>query len=326
MTDTTFSVPARLAGVQRIALAVGVGGLALLAVGYGTDHHQFYRSYLLGFVFWVSVALGSLALLMVSHLSGGGWGVVARRVFEASSRTLPFLALAFLPIAFGMSDLYQWAQPDQAATDRIIRHKAPYLNTGFFLARTVLYFVIWSAIAWTLSAWSRRQDSGHDTALRMQRLSGAGLLIYAITVFFMSVDWVMSLDAHYFSTIYGMLFMVGQGLAAGDHGIHIHAAGKCEGPAFTTAGGHFNPTGAHHGVNSTQDPHPHAGDLPNLRIGADGKGRLTFLARAVTLADGASSLLQPEGTALVIHAKADDLMSDPAGNSGDRVACGVIRK
>jgi hypothetical protein len=213
MTDTTYSVPARAAGVQRLALIVGVVGLGLLGLGYTADHHQFFRSYLMGFVFWVSVALGSLALLMVSHLSGGGWGIVARRVFEASSRTLPFLALAFLPVAFGLQDLYLWAQPDQAATDRIIQHKAPYLNTGFFLARTALYFVIWSGIAWTLSAWSRRQDGGADTALRMQRLSGGGLLVYAITVFFMSVDWIMSLDPHYYSSVYGMLFMVGQGLS-----------------------------------------------------------------------------------------------------------------
>jgi len=199
--------------VQRIALGVGVVGLALLGLGYGVDHPQFYRSYLLAFVFWVSVALGSLALLMVSHLSGGGWGVVARRVFEASSLTLPFLALAFVPVALGLQDLYLWAQPEMLASDRIVQHKAPYLNTGFFLGRTVLYFAIWSAMAWTLSAWSRRQDRGDDTALRMQRLSGGGLLVYAVTVFFMSVDWVMSLDPHYFSTIYGMLFMVGQGLS-----------------------------------------------------------------------------------------------------------------
>lgn len=213
MTDTTYSVPARAAGVQRLALIVGVVGLGLLGLGYTADHHQFFRSYLMGFVFWVSVALGSLALLMVSHLSGGGWGIVARRVFEASSRTLPFLALAFLPVAFGLQDLYLWAQPDQAATDRIIQHKAPYLNTGFFLIRTAIYFAIWSGIAWTLSTWSRRQDDGADTALRMQRLSGGGLLVYAITVFFMSVDWIMSLDPHYYSSVYGMLFMVGQGLS-----------------------------------------------------------------------------------------------------------------
>jgi Cu-Zn family superoxide dismutase len=115
-------------------------------------------------------------------------------------------------------------------------------------------------------------------------------------------------------------------LTPGMHGIHIHTVGKCEGPAFTTAGGHFNPTTAHHGANNTMDPHPHAGDLPNLTVGADGKGKLTFVDTAVTLGDGANSLFHDGGTSLVIHAKADDLMSDPSGNSGDRVACGVIEK
>lgn len=116
------------------------------------------------------------------------------------------------------------------------------------------------------------------------------------------------------------------GLSAGDHGIHIHTVGKCEGPAFTTAGGHFNPTSAHHGMNNTMDPHPHAGDLPNLKVAANGKGSATVVAKGVTLGDGANSLFHDGGTSLVIHAKADDLMSDPSGNSGDRVACGIISK
>jgi Cu-Zn family superoxide dismutase len=116
------------------------------------------------------------------------------------------------------------------------------------------------------------------------------------------------------------------GLPAGDHGIHIHTVGKCEGPAFTTAGGHFNPTSAHHGANNTMDPHPHLGDLPNLAVGADGKGSTTMVARGVTLGDGTSSLFHDGGTSLVIHEKADDLMSDPSGNSGSRIACGVIEK
>jgi superoxide dismutase, Cu-Zn family len=116
------------------------------------------------------------------------------------------------------------------------------------------------------------------------------------------------------------------GLPAGDHGIHIHTVGKCEGPAFTTAGGHFNPTTAHHGINNTMDPHPHLGDLPNLTVAADGNGTATFVAKGVTLGDDANSLFHDGGTALVIHAKADDLMSDPSGNSGDRIACGVIEK
>jgi len=115
-------------------------------------------------------------------------------------------------------------------------------------------------------------------------------------------------------------------MTPGEHGIHIHTVGKCEAPAFTTAGGHFNPTGAHHGAKNSQEPHPHVGDLDNLNVGQNGRASATFTINGATLADGQNSLFHEGGTALVIHAKADDLMSDPSGNSGDRIACGVIEK
>jgi len=117
-----------------------------------------------------------------------------------------------------------------------------------------------------------------------------------------------------------------KGLPPGEHALHFHAAAKCEGPAFTSAGGHFNPTSAHHGANNPMTPKPHAGDMANFTVKPNGTAKFTTIDTAVTLGDGANSLFANGGTALMIHAKADDLMSDPSGNAGDRIACGTITK
>jgi len=117
-----------------------------------------------------------------------------------------------------------------------------------------------------------------------------------------------------------------KGLPAGDHALHFHTTAKCEGPAFTSAGGHFNPANSHHGINNPTSPKPHAGDMPNFNVKPNGTAKLTVEDSAVTLGGGSNSVFANGGTSLVIHAKPDDLMSDPSGNAGDRIACGTITK
>ena len=152
--------------------------------------------------------------MMVQHLSGGAWGVF-RRIFEASSRTLPLLMILFLPVIFGMTSLYPWTDPALVRTDEVLQHKEPYLNAPFFIIRAAIYFAGWWGIAFLLNKWSRQQDSG-DVAVnvRLQRLSGAGLVFYALAVTAAGIDWIMSLNPHWYSTMFGFLMMGGQGLAA----------------------------------------------------------------------------------------------------------------
>lgn len=215
MTDVTYSIPEHVTARRGPALIAGALGLVVCAIGFAVDRDHFFRAYLIAYMFWLGIALGSMGLMMVHHLSGGAWGMVIRRIFEASSRTLPILAVLFLPILFGMQELYPWAHADHVAHDAVLQHKSLYLNAPFFVVRAVIYFAAWNLLAWLLNRWSMDQDRGDDAATRrMQRLAGGGLVLYALTITFASIDWVMSLNPHWFSTIFGFLFMGGQGLAA----------------------------------------------------------------------------------------------------------------
>jgi hypothetical protein len=169
---------------------------------------------LIAYLLFLGIALGSMGLMMIQHVSGGSWGVF-RRIFEAATATLPLLILLFVPVLLGMGSLYPWTHPEHVAADEILQHKAPYLNTGFFIARAVAYFVGWTLLAMTLLRLSRRQDEGDlSVNLTLQRLSGGGLVFYALTVTFAGIDWIMSINPHWYSTLFGFLMMGGQGLSA----------------------------------------------------------------------------------------------------------------
>lgn len=202
--------------VQKIGLAVGVVALAACGAGWIWSPDQFFRSYLVAYLFWSGIALGCLPILMLQYITGGMWGAVLRRVLESGTRTIPVMAVLFLPIVFGLHHLYEWTHADVVAHDRILQLKASYLNVPFFLGRAALYFVVWIGVMMLLNRWSSAQDENDDPQLgkRLHYMSRAGLLLYALTMTFASIDWAMSLEPHWYSTIYGILFIGGQVLSA----------------------------------------------------------------------------------------------------------------
>ena len=215
MSSPALPVPAALGRLERLALAGG--GVFLLATlaGLALDREQFFRSWLFAFLFWLGFGVGSLGLALLNQLTGGLWGAVPRRFHEAAARTIPYMALAFLPVLLGATSLYPWAGP-AAAADEVLRRKAAYLNLPFFALRAAGYFVVWGVLGHLLSAWSARQDERHDEAAagRLRGLSGVGLVVLSATTTFAAIDWGMSLAPHWFSTIYGVLFIVGWTLSA----------------------------------------------------------------------------------------------------------------
>lgn len=213
MRDTEVLRP-HLDRLQRTSLLVGLIGLALLAGGAGLSRQQFLQSYLPAYLFWTGISLGCLALLMLHHLVGGSWGFPVRRLLEAGMRPLALMAVLFLPLLFGLRELYVWARPEAVAADPLLQHKSLYLNVPAFAVRAAIYFAVWIRVASLLTRWSVEQDRTAEVSLtwRLQYLSGPGLVLLGLTVTFSSIDWVMSLEPKWYSTIYGMVFLAGYGL------------------------------------------------------------------------------------------------------------------
>jgi len=203
---------------QTPFLAAGGAGLLIALAGalLLNDWTAFLQAYLVGYLFCLGITLGCLALGMVHQLSGGAWGVVLRRPIGAAARVIPVLTVLFLPIVFGMGRLYVWTHADVVVADEALRHKQLYLNVPFFLIRAALYFLIWNGVSFVLNRLSREQDRTGDPriARRMQRVSAGGLVAYGLTITFASFDWLMSLAPDWYSTIYGVIVIGGQGLSA----------------------------------------------------------------------------------------------------------------
>jgi len=198
-----------------IALIVGVVGLGLSLVGYFTDSSQALHSYLVSFVFWVSIGLGGLFFTMLHHLANAGWSVVLRRISEGLMAVLPLMAVFALPVILGMHDLYHWSHEEAVAHDHLLQKKAGYLNPTFFTIRTVFYFGVWTFLAYRLKRLSLQQDQAHseDLGAKFRRTSAGGMILFALTSTFAAFDWLMSLDPHWYSTIFGAYLFSGSFLA-----------------------------------------------------------------------------------------------------------------
>ncbi|HUB32113.1 MAG TPA: hypothetical protein VMA31_03755 [Bryobacteraceae bacterium] len=205
-----------LRGWRTRALIVGVLGLAACGIGWVMEPDQFFRSYLWAYVFYVGLAAGSMAWLMLQYLTGGAWGVAIRRPAEAAARTLPLITLLFIPVGLGIPNLYLWSHPAIVKADSVLQHKSTYLNVPFFIARAILYLGMWNLISLLLNRWSLQEDGHADPALRskMARVSGPGLVFWGFSVTFMAFDWVLSINPHWYSTMFGLLFIAGQGLSS----------------------------------------------------------------------------------------------------------------
>jgi hypothetical protein len=210
-TPDTLQLNDRLSKSTTWFLGAGVLGMLLCGFSYYKNPQEFFVSYLTAFSFFLAIALGALFFVMVQHLARAGWSTTVRRTAENLGATLIILGVLFLPLLLGVHELFHWSHEEVRATDKLIQAKAAYLNEPFFYTRTVLYIVIWAFMGWWFLKTSRRQDETRDPMLsiKMSNRSTIGFIFFGLTLTFFAVDWIMSLDPHWFSTMFGVYYFAG---------------------------------------------------------------------------------------------------------------------
>jgi hypothetical protein len=200
---------------MMVALAAGVVILAVVILAGVSDVKGFYSSYLVGWLLWTNVALGGLGMTMIHTLVGGSWGKIVRRMFEAAMMTIPLMFILSIPLWFGLYELFPWNRPEVLTHNPAMQRRAVYLNPQWFAIRGIFFFLCWTVLALLMRHWSLSLDKGDDLKKqkRMRIVSAAGFILFALTVSFASIDWIISREPHWHSTIIGFIVLAGQGLS-----------------------------------------------------------------------------------------------------------------
>lgn len=220
--NSEFLAPAQI-GSWRTA-ALGIGGILTVivlaaAIFFPEYREQALRSWLLGFIFWGGIGIGCIGVLMLQYLTGGAWGVVIRRTIEAGTRTLPVIIALFIPLAVGtfFRAYQEWTR--LPADDHVMHHRGMYATVEWWIIRAALYFLLWGVMVHLLNKWARKQDAANNAEEAAKALgdatafSGPTMVFYVLVVTFAAVDWVMMLEPHWFSTMWGLLFVAGWALS-----------------------------------------------------------------------------------------------------------------
>ena len=214
--DKTPTVEVYFRKLEGIATRIGIGAAAVMAAWLFVDGSHFFQSYLLGYLLWLGLTLGCLGILILHHLVSGAWGHIIQRMVESGTRNLALMGLLFVPIVLGMSKLYPWTDPAIVASNHVVAHKTGYLNETFWIVRAAAFFLFWGGVAMFLRKQSAKQDAKAEPGLtrKMKIVSGPAMVFFVLTATLASVDWMMSIEPEWYSTIYGMSFIVGAVLTA----------------------------------------------------------------------------------------------------------------